>query len=150
VDISKQVKDLQEMGREDLCNLWRERFNQSAPDGIRKELLVRMLAYRIQELAFGGLSAQARRRLDQMTRALATEEKASGNKVNARPGTTLVRLWKGKTHKVVIEESGYEYNGQSYKSLSAIARHITGTPWSGPLFFGLRARGSSKETENAE
>jgi hypothetical protein len=150
VDISKQVKGLQDMGRAALCNLWQERFNRPAPDGIRKELLVRMLAYRIQELAFGGLSAQARRRLHQMTRVLATEEKASGNQVNVRPGTTLVRLWKGKTHKVVIEESGYEYNGQSYKSLSAIARHITGTPWSGPLFFGLKARAARKGTENAE
>jgi hypothetical protein len=132
------------MTRDSLGLLWKERFNRPAPVGVRKELLIRMLAYRIQELAFGGLSGQARRRLDQLISATESGLKNSDGKiVKAQIGTQLIREWRGKTYTVVVQESGFQFDGRSYRSLSQIARHITGTQWSGPLFFGLKSKVSA-------
>jgi hypothetical protein len=152
MDIGDLLKALPEMNRASLCKQWQEHFNKPAPDGVRKELLVRMLAYRIQEQAFGGLSARSRRRLDEMAAAMSSgDPKAAISKmVSAKPGTQLIRSWKGKTHTVSIEDSGYQYEGRRYRSLSEIARHITGTQWSGPLFFGLKSRKAKKGAEHAQ
>jgi hypothetical protein len=151
MDIGDLLKALPEMNRTALCTQWREHFNKPAPDGVRKELLVRMLAYRAQEQAFGGLSASSRRRLDEMAAAISNDPKtAIQSMVTTKPGTQLIRSWQGKTHTVTVQESGYQYNGRRYRSLSEIARHITGTQWSGPLFFGLKPRRPKKELENAK
>jgi hypothetical protein len=151
MDIADFLKALPEMNRTALCQQWQERFNKPAPDGVRKELLVRMLAYRAQEQAFGGLSARSRRRLDEMAAAISSDPKtAIANMVRAKPGTQLIRSWQGKTHTVTVQESGYQYDGRRYRSLSEIARHITGTQWSGPLFFGLKPRRAKKGSENAK
>lgn len=152
MEISELLKNLPKMSRDALCQHWQERFRKPAPDGVRKELLVRMLAYRIQEQAYGGLSVQTRRRLDEMAAAMSSGDPkaAISNMVSAKPGTQLIRSWKGKTHTVTIEESGYQYEGRRYRSLSEIARHITGTQWSGPLFFGLKSRKAKKGTAHAQ
>jgi hypothetical protein len=152
MDIGDLLKALPEMNRTALCQQWQERFNKPAPDGVRKELLVRMLAYRAQEQAFGGLSPRSRRRLDEMAAAMSKSDPkaAIANIVEARPGTQLIRSWRGKTHTVAVQESGYQYDGRRYRSLSEIARHITGTQWSGPLFFGLKPRRIKKGPENAK
>jgi hypothetical protein len=151
MDIGDFLKALPEMDRNALCKHWQERFNKPAPDGVRKELLVRMLAYRVQEQAFGGLSVRSRRRLDEMAAAISNDPKtAVANMVRTKPGTQLIRSWQGKTHTVTIQESGYQYDGRRYRSLSEIARHITGTQWSGPLFFGLKSRSTGKGTGNAK
>ena len=110
-----------------------------------------MLAYRIQELAFGGLSGQARRRLDQLISATESGLKNSDGKiVKAQIGTQLSRSWRGKTYTVLVQGSGFQFDGRSYRSLSHIARHITGTQWSGPLFFGLKSQGPKKVSAHAE
>lgn len=152
MEISELLKALPKMSRDVLCQHWQERFHKPAPDGVRKELLVRMLAYRIQEQAYGGLSAQSRRRLDQMAAAMSSGDPkaAISNMVSAKPGTQLIRSWRGKTHTVTVQDSGYQYDGRKYRSLSEIARHITGTQWSGPLFFGLKSRRTAKGTKNAK
>ena len=151
MDIGDLLKALPEMNRTTLCIQWQEHFNKPAPDGVRKELLVRMLAYRVQEQAFGGLSVRSRRRLDEVSVAISSDPKtAIESMMRTKPGTQLIRSWQGKTHTVTVQESGYGYDGRRYRSLSEIARHITGTQWSGPLFFGLKSRGSKKGTENAK
>jgi hypothetical protein len=151
MDIGDLLKALPEMNRTALCKQWQEHFRKPAPDGVRKELLVRVLAYGIQEQAYGGLSAQSRRRLDEVAAAMSTGDPKAvvSNMVSARPGTQLIRSWRGKTHTVRIEESGYQYDGRRYRSLSEIARHITGTQWSGPLFFGLKSQKTKEEAELA-
>jgi hypothetical protein len=141
MDVSERLKTLPEMGKVALSQLWEELFNKPVPERIRKELMVRILAYRIQEEAFGRLNPKIRRRLDQIAGALGKNQNtAIANMARSKPGTRLIRSWQGKTHTVTIEESGYQYQGRQYRSLSEIARHITGTQWSGPLFFGLKSR----------
>jgi hypothetical protein len=98
-----------------------------------------MLAYRLQEVAYGGLSATTRKRL----RALADEidsnrPRPQRSAVRLKAGTRLIREWNGHTHVVSVLEKGVEYRGKHYGSLSEVARAITGTRWSGPAFFGLK------------
>jgi Protein of unknown function (DUF2924) len=101
--------------------------------------MVRVIAYHLQEQEFGGLSEAQCRRLSQLAGALEANPKAT---LSARPpikaGTRLVREWKQQVHVVEADAKGYHYKGARYESLSEIARIITGTRWSGPLFFGLK------------
>jgi hypothetical protein len=131
-----------------LKDRWRELFDAEPPPYNRRFLESR-LAYRIQELAYGGLSTATQARL----KALAGEAgraAGKGNKrslaTNSRPvaGTRLVREWQNVEHCVTVRDGGFEYQGQPYKSLSSIAREITGTRWNGWVFFGLKnQRGTS-------
>lgn len=131
----------------ELRAMWRELF-QTDPPLYNRRFLESRLAYRLQEVAYGGLSAETRARLD----ALIEEEDArvQGKPRRPRPaelpvsGTRLIREWKGVEHQVTVLVSGFEYQGQTYKSLSAIARRITGTRWNGLVFFGLRKAGARK------
>jgi hypothetical protein len=96
----------------------------------------------LQEQAYGGLKPEIRRRLRELANSFNRNPKPAEKRLAApiqiKAGTRLIRQWEGKTHQVTVGESGFEYNGESYKSLSVIARLITGTRWSGPLFFGLK------------
>jgi DUF2924 family protein len=142
MDVSERLKSLPGMGKPALCKLWRQLFKEPVPDHVRRELMVRILAYRIQEQAFGGLNTKTRRRLRQLARTFAEDPKASlPNARPIKPGTRLIRQWQGKTYQVTVGDLGYEYDGKRYGSLSEIARLITGTRWSGPLFFGLKKNG---------
>src|SRR5215211_1134973 len=126
----------------DLKRKWRELFD-SEPPPYNRRFLESRLAYRMQELAYGGLKAETMERL----RALG-EQFDGGNvrvrklKADSRPitGTQLIRDWKGVEHRVTVRDDDFEYQGRPYKSLSAIARAITGTRWNGLLFFGLKNR----------
>ena len=104
-----------------------------------RDLLIREIAYKMQERADGGLAPAVKRRL----RTLAEEFEANGAGSLApapllKPGTRLLREWQGRTHTVIVLEDGFEHEGERYQSLTQIARHITGAHWSGPRFFGLR------------
>ena len=99
--------------------------------------MVPVLAYRIQEKEFGGLSHQARKKLEELARTVSTRKRQPSA---VQDGTRLVRTWRGEVHEVSVTDSGYVYRGQQYSSLSRIAREITGTQWSGPLFFGTRKK----------
>jgi hypothetical protein len=138
-NLATQLDSLPKMGKDAISALWRERFQSVPPQQLRRQLMVRILAYRIQEQASRGLSPGARQRLRQMARAL---EKDPGAEISAapafKPGTRLIRQWQDQTHVVTVKDKGYEYRGSQYQSLSEIARLITGTRWSGPLFFGLK------------
>ena len=137
--LSEQIATLPSLNKAQLLAIWAENFSKDPPPNLRKELMVPVLAYRIQEREFGGLSHAARRRLREVAVSLSTD-RPSHEKPDSAPqtGTRLIRLWHGETHEVIATGSGYEYCGQTYSSLSKIAREITGTRWSGPLFFGVR------------
>jgi hypothetical protein len=120
---------------------WWELFKAEPPAAMRKELMLRMVAYRLQEQEFGELSEPTRRRLRELAAAIEANPNAVvSSRPSTKPGTRLVRQWKQHVHVVEIKEKGYQYKGVRYKSLSEIARLITGTRWSGPLFFGLNAQ----------
>ncbi len=122
-----------------LGDLWKQFFGSMPPTQLRRDLMIPILAYRIQERTFGSLSARAQQRLLNLSRAF---EKGSDSAAvcapRIRPGTRLVRQWGDRVHLVDVETNGYEYQGTRYQSLSKIARLITGTRWSGPLFFGIQ------------
>jgi hypothetical protein len=122
-----------------LSDLWKRIFHSAAPSQLRRDLMIPILAYRIQEQAFGSLTARAQARLRQLGRAFEKgRDPTLARAPRIRPGTRLVRQWGDQVHLVNVETNGYEYQGTRYQSLSEIARLITGTRWSGPLFFGIK------------
>jgi len=138
-NISGQVAKLYTLPRQQLLDIWEKVYRRAAPNGIRRELLVPFLAYRMQENAYGGLKPSTLSELRRIARGLG--KPGGSTEPRSRPriksGTRLIRQWRGETHEVGVAESGYEYHGTTYHSLSEIARKITGTRWSGPAFFGL-------------
>jgi len=123
----------------ELRQQWRGLYKTEASRHLSRELLVRAVAYRMQEVALGGLRPEPQRQL----RRIAQEFKDTGEatiraRPELKPGTRLVREWQGRTYDVFVLDEGFSWQGTRYRSLSAIARQITGTPWSGPLFFGLK------------
>lgn len=112
-----------------LLKEWQKTFEYPAPTGCHTSFLAKAIAWQQQALKHGGLTATERRRL--------LGESAVANEVS-RVGARLVRVWQGETHQVTVLAEGYLYKDKHWKSLSSIARAITGTPWSGPVFFGLK------------
>ena len=124
----------------DLKALWRE-ICDSEPPPYNRRFLESRLAYRIQELAQGGLKRETVERLEALSDRLDCDKPSARRmRATARPiaGTRLVREWQGTEHCVTVRDEGFEYEGRPYKSLSAIARAITGTRWNGWVFFGLK------------
>lgn len=138
-NISQQIAALPDLNKEQLIILWVQTFGQPAPSALRKELMVPILAYRIQEKEFGGLSNIVRKKLAAIAESLGPHKRSHKDlDTRMKAGTRLVRSWKGEIHEVSVSSNGFEYRSQHYKSLSEIAREITGTRWSGPVFFGTR------------
>jgi len=147
--IMRQIKELQDKSFAELKQLWRD-YYQAEPPPYRRGFMAHALAYRIQELTYGGLSNKAENRLND----LLAEAKGAKTKRRVAPakipvaGTRLVREWRGERYEAIVLGNGFEYAGRKWNSLTAIARDITGTHWNGPVFFGLRQErddGSSKE-----
>jgi hypothetical protein len=139
-NLALTLDSLPTMSKDALSALWQQLFQSPPPHQLRRQLMVRILAYRIQEQEFRGLNPSARQTLRQMARALERDPAAEICAAPAfKPGTRLIRQWQDRTHIVTVEENGYEYQGSRYQSLSEVARLVTGTRWSGPLFFGLKA-----------
>ena len=139
--IAAKLATLSDMSHADLRAQWRRLFRSNPPLKIRGDLMVLAIAWKIQVKALGGLTAAENRRFVR----IANDAKAQGgpsknSTIHVKPGLRLVREWRGETHDVLVLENGFEWNGQCWRSLSAIAREITGTAWSGPRFFGLRRR----------
>jgi hypothetical protein len=128
-----------ELALSELRQQWRTLYKFDASPHLSRELLLRAVAYRMQEIAFGGLRPEHQRQL----RQFAQQFKETGE-IRRRPslvlksGTRLVREWQGRTYEVLVLDDGFSWEGTHYPSLSAVARKITGTAWSGPLFFGLK------------
>ncbi len=120
---------------------WRRLYRSHPPRHIRRDLLVLAIAWKLQEKVYGGLTAAQKRRLAGIAEELRKNGNLSaGPAIRLKPGSRLVREWRGETHTVLVLEDGFEWNGERRRSLSAIAREITGTQWSGPSFFGLKPR----------
>lgn len=141
-----QLAALPEKSTPELKQLWRDLFD-SEPPRYNRRFLESRLAYRIQELRYGGLRPATVARLE------ALGEDLDGGKIEVRrkraderpiAGTKLIREWKGVEHTVTVLDDGYDYQGRPYKSLSAVARAIAGTRWNGWVFFGVRRSGVGK------
>ncbi|MBT5230796.1 MAG: DUF2924 domain-containing protein [Methylococcales bacterium] len=136
VNVAARVAALETMTVKELKALWLEWFSQVA-DTTSREYLISRLAYRVQELAYGGLSTETKKKLKDATKT----GKSKNNKITMPPiGTQLIREYQGVEHYVTVIKEGFQYQGQIFKSLSPIAKQITGTKWSGPLFFGLKGK----------
>jgi hypothetical protein len=137
--IPNRLDDLRRLDRDALTDLWRQFFDVLPAVKLRKDLMIPILAYRIQEKTLGPLKAGTRTRLRQLAEGFARHpELVLSSKPTLKTGTRLVREWRDEVHLVNVEANGYEYKRGRYKSLSQIARLITGTRWSGPLFFGIK------------
>src|SRR5580692_11972674 len=139
IDIAQALARLSELTIFELRGEWRRLHRMPPPMRLSRDLLVRGITYKLQERAYGGLSKATARKLEH---ANADPQSRGAAKpvqpISLRPGTRLVREWRGVTHMVLIHADGVEWRGQ--RSLTIVARKITGARWSGPRFFGLRRR----------
>ena len=127
----------------DLKQLWRDLF-ATEPPPFNRRFLENRLAYRLQELAYGGLKTTTVKYLKQLGEQLdGGKLRVRSRRADDRPvaGTRLIREWQGTPHEVIVQPDHFEYRGTRYKSLSSVARAITGTTWNGWAFFGLRKSG---------
>ena len=140
--VLKQIDELNQMSMAQLRKRWADLMGTD-PGRLGRHYLMRRLAYRVQELAYGGLSTQARKQLNAVADGK-TVKPSKSRKTILAPGTRLLREWHGDRYEVIVEVDGFRYNGKVYRSLTAVARAITGQHTSGNLFFGIqRKRGSS-------
>ena len=138
IDVAQALARLSELT---IFEQWRRLHRMPPPMRLSRDLLVRGITYKLQERAYGGLSTATARKLEQAaTDPLSHGALTPAPPISLRPGTRLVREWRGVTHMVLIHADGIEWRGQRYRSLSLVARKITGARWSGPRFFGLRQR----------
>jgi hypothetical protein len=136
--VQQQIADLAALDTDDLRQRWTELYRLAPTLRISRDVLIRGVAFRIQEETHGGLGKSCRRQLKRLAETLRDEGAIPTTQGQTfKLGTKLIREWKGKVHEVVIAGNGYEWGGKRYRSLSQVARSITGTRWSGPRFFGL-------------
>ena len=128
-----------------------QRLLRNAPPPISPDLLRREIAYRLQEAASGGLTRQVSRDLtDIRKRIVQGSSPLPSTAMRLKPGTRLLRTWRGKTYSVLVGDTGFLFNDRLFPSLSPIAQEITGTPWSGPRFFGLLRKRATKDVGEAD
>jgi hypothetical protein len=134
------LDDLPGMSRAELLDTWTHVVGKPPVTSASRELLVNTIAWHLQARQFGGISPSVQRRLERLAAAIERGEpiRPSTATDRLRHGTSLERAWRGETHVVSVVADGFTYRGQHYRSLSQIARIITGTRWNGPAFFGLR------------
>jgi hypothetical protein len=146
-----QLDQLSQLTPEELLEQWQTLFGADPPAKLRSSLLVQAIAYRLQDRALGGLKPATLRLLERIA-----DDAAAGRPVSTTPtkihtstGTVLMREWHGKKHQVTVMEDGFMYRAKRFRSLSQIARAITGARWSGPLFFGLKSHRKEQINEAA-
>ena len=140
-DLSAKLAALVDLDMIALRREWRRLYRSPPPPRIRRDLLVLAIAWMLQAKVHGGLTAADKRKLAAIAEELRNNRDLSGSPaIRVKPGARLVREWHGQTHTVLVLDDGFEWNGEHYCSLSAIAREISGTQWSGPRFFGLQPR----------
>lgn len=139
--ISSEIARLFELKASELKDLWRAVYGNEPPPRSSRKLLISAIAYKIQERAFGGLKPSVIRMLEHASVDLRGSRVPHARKITrASTGTILIREWQGKSHHVTVLARGVLYRKKNYRSLSQVARVITGCRRSGPLFFGLRVR----------
>jgi len=135
--LASEIASLSKLGIDELRERWKAMFGKAPSRDISRSFLTRAIAYRLQEKAFGGLKPATQRLLAEFAYDGANGSAAVRSRI-LRPGSVLVREWRGISHQVSVLEKGFSFRGKRYRSLSEVAREITGTQWSGPLFFGLK------------
>jgi Protein of unknown function (DUF2924) len=136
---SVTLVDLPDMTRAQLCDTWARVVGKPVIRGASRELLLSAIAWHLQARQHGGLSPAVQRKLERLAAAIDRGESVRPTASDRlRPGMSLERAWRDETHSVTVLADGFAYRGQRYRSLSQIARRITGTRWNGPAFFGLR------------
>ena len=141
LDIGTALAALETRTIQKLQSEWRKLYRAEPPRRLSRDLILRAIAYRIQERTHGGLGLATKRRLNTLAEELKTRGASHFDAAAIlKPGTKLVREWHGRTHTVLVAEDGFEFDGQRYRSLTRVATLITGVRWSGPVFFGLRKR----------
>jgi len=139
--LQTDLDSLDALKPDELAERWRALYGADLPPRLRRPLIIQALAYRLQEKALGGLKPATRRLLEAAAgRAAKLRSARPHPKRSAQAGAVLVREWHGTKHQVTVLKDGFMFNGRHFESLSKIAREITNTRWSGPLFFGLRSR----------
>jgi Protein of unknown function (DUF2924) len=134
---SRSPDALDNASLDELRSEWR-RLYRSEPPRISRDLLIRGVGYRLQEIQHGGLGKSTQRKLKTLAKMFRTEGRVAPDPgLSMKPGARLVREWHGRTHTVTVAEDGFDYAGATYPSLTKIAKKITGAHWSGPRFFGL-------------
>ena len=143
--VSARLEALDAMDHAALRSEWRRLYRADPPKRVSRDLLVLGIGWKIQERAHGGFSAATKRRLADLARTLERAGDVTRNRVaRLRPGARLVREWSGESHTVIVREDGFEWQGRLWRSLSAIAREITGVHWSGPRFFGMTGKAKTE------
>jgi hypothetical protein len=141
--VESEIVRIRSLGIRELRAEWEGLFEREAPKALTKDLLARMICFRIQEAVYGGFDRATLKLLDSYGASLPTSATRDWARRHRRlkPGTELVREYKAERHTVVVMEEGFAWRGKTYSSLTTIARQITGTAWNGPRFFGLREKG---------
>ena len=142
--IGRDLAQLEGLGVVALRDLWSRRFRGAAAPIQSADILRRLVAWKIQVEAFGDLDAETQRRLRDLMRTVGKGQGVVDRMATRlRAGMVLVREWRGREHRALVLDKAFEYGGKRYKSLSQVARAITGTHWSGPRFFGLEGEKSA-------
>jgi hypothetical protein len=136
-DVEAEIAGLLDRSTQELRLAWHKLHRTEPPFGISRDLLIRALVHQLQEQSYGGNGRALRRRLHALTGEHEKRGASFDPAAALKTGTTLVRQWRGHTHAVFVRDNGFEYEGERYRSLSVIAKRITGAHWSGPRFFGL-------------
>jgi DUF2924 family protein len=136
-DLAREIARLGDLTREELIERWIRAHGHPPSKGISRRLLELSAAYALQAKVFGGLKPSLRRALKAALDAGSPPSNSITKTAPIKPGGQLVRVWNGRTHHVEVVEKGFIWNGERFKSLTAIAYRITGARWSGPRFFGL-------------
>ena len=140
-NVAARLKALEQMDHAALRAEWRRLYRAHPPKHVTRDLLTLGVAWKIQEQAYGGLGAATKRRVADLAKTLERDGDVTRSRVaQVRPGAKLVREWRGETHTVIVRENGFEWQGRHWRSLSVVARKITGGHWSGPRFFGLKEK----------
>ena|SRR5579863_10113613 len=143
-ELAAEIARLSKLDIDELRERWKAIYGKAPSLEIGRSFLTRAIACRLQERAYGGLKPSTNRLLARSTEETATGSSKEPQTRMAQSGTILIREWRGTPHRVTMLEDGVSFNGKRYRSLSEVAREITGSRWSGPRFFGMR----SQITEN--
>jgi hypothetical protein len=150
IDVAHALARLSKMTIFELRGEWRRTHRRVPPMRLSRDLLIRGITYKLQEGSLGGLSTSVSLKLERLNaEAEARDARKPAPPISLKPGTRLVREWRGVTQTVLVRDDDFEWRGRRYPSLSLIAREITGAHWSGPRFFGLR-KPASAHVETAE
>ena len=141
IDLVPAIAALATMPYTELRENWQRLYRSHPPKKLSRDLLELGVAWKLQGRAIGGLTATTKRQLEHLAQAMeAKADLAKARTLSLRPGARLIREWNGEPHEVLVVEDGFLWRGKTWRSLSVIAREMTGTQWSGPRFFGVGGR----------